>query len=183
MKTNFIPAIDVNLNSNASGNNPLITIPTGLKPVYHFTKGDAVSAISVKVNQGKIKLSSTTARVSFSTDNNHYIQSQKTVYILVPSNDIPYFICDTNLPFLLSNGKYTKADKLIPGQKIVGKYGNPLLIEGVSIVNYDSELHHISTNVKWNNSPNGHLLLANGIVVGDFILQVYFDQIPHEMIQ
>ncbi|MCV9930775.1 hypothetical protein OIU80_00640 [Flavobacterium sp. LS1R47] len=183
MKTNSTPANDVSLNSNALENNPLITIPTGLKSAYYFTKGDAVSAISVKLNNGKIKLSSSIAKVSFSVDTESQSQSKKMVHLLVPSNDIPYFICDTNLPFLLPNGKYTRADKLIPGQKIVDKNGKPLLIEDLSIKNYNGGLHHISTNVRWNNTPNGHLLLANGIVVGDFTLQVYFDQIPLEMIQ
>ncbi|MBF7090229.1 hypothetical protein IUY40_01560 [Flavobacterium sp. ALJ2] len=183
MKINIIPAIDVKLNNNVLKNNPLITIPTGLKPAYDFTKGDTVSAISVKLNNGKIKLSSSIAKVSFSIDLKTQSQSKKVIYILVPSNDIPYFVCDMNLPFLLPNGKYTRADKLLPGQKIVDKNGKPLLIEDLSIKNHKGGLHHISTNSKWDNSPNGHLLLANGIVVGDFTLQVYFDQIPLEMIQ
>jgi hypothetical protein len=183
MRINSIQTTDINLNGETLGINPLITIPNGLKPAYHFTKGDKVSAISVKLNNGKIKLSSSIARVSFSAGTEPQSQSMKMVYILVPSNDFPYFICDTNLPFLLPNGKYTRADKLIPGQKIVDKNGKPLLIEDLSIKNYNGNVHHISTNVKWDNTPNGHLLLANGIVVGDFTLQIYFDQIPFEMIQ
>ncbi|MCD0474964.1 hypothetical protein LPB87_11230 [Flavobacterium sp. EDS] len=183
MKTNSIPLIDINLNSSVLENNSLIAIPTGLKPMYHFTKGDTVSAISVKLNKGKIKLSSKIAKVSFSIDNKHLSHSEKMVYVFVPSNDIPYLICDANLPFLLSTGKYTKASTLIPGQEIVDKNGNPVLIESISIINHNGKGYNISTNAKWDNTPNGHLLLANGIVIGDFTLQVYFDQIPLEMIQ
>lgn len=183
MKTDTAPLIDINLNSNALENNSLIAIPTGLKPMYNFTKGDTVSAISVKLNKGKIKLSSKIAKVSFSIDNKHQSHSEKKVSIFVPSNDVPYLICDTNLIFLLSTGKYTKASALIPGQEIVDKNGNPVLIEGISLINHNGNGHNISTNAKWDNTPNGHLLLANGIVTGDFTLQIYFDQIPLEMIQ
>lgn len=170
MKNNFTPT-----------SNALITIPRGLKPIDHFEKGDAVSAISVKLYRGKIKLSSSKAKISFNAGNQY--QSNKMVYMTLDRNDTPYLVCNSNLPFLLPNGKYTRADKLFSGQEIVDKNGKSLKIDNLSIKNQKGSLPHISTNIKWDNTPNGHLLLVNDIVVGDFILQVYFDQLPHEMIQ
>lgn len=159
----------------------LISIPSGLKPIDHFEKGDSVSAISIKVYRGKIKLSLSKAKISFSASNQD--QSNKMVYMTLHRNDTPHLICNSNLPFLLPNGKYTRADKLFSGQEIVDKNGKSLKIENLSIKKHKGELHQISTNIKWDNTPNGHLLLVNDVVVGDFILQVYFDQLPHEMIQ
>jgi hypothetical protein len=180
METNSNQLID-----NTFANNTLISIPTGLKSIDNFKKGDAVSAISVKFKKKKkkkFKVSSSEAKISF-TANTSSSQSGAVVGIAIENLNIPNFVCSSHLPFLLSNGKYIRAHKLIPGQEIVNKDGEFLKIENLVIANQKIDIHHISTNSIWNNTPNGHLLLANGIVVGDYILELYLDQLPLEMIQ
>ena len=45
----------------------------------------------------------------------------------------------------------------------------------VAVGNYVGGIHHISTGQYFTGSADGHLLLADGVVVGDFVLQMNFD--------
>ena len=42
---------------------------------------------------------------------------------------------------------------------------------------YQGGVHDIASNWPWKGSPDGHLLLANGIVIGDYMMEIYFDQL------
>ncbi|MCV9928547.1 hypothetical protein OIU83_12840 [Flavobacterium sp. LS1R49] len=182
MKTNSTQP-SINFKSNNLFQDTSIDTPEGIKSIDNICKGDTVLAAFVKSAKGKIKLFWSTAKVSFSIDSNPISPKSKMVYISVYDEIKKDILCSLDQPVLLANGKYTIARRLIPGQELVNKNGKPIVILSTNIAPYHGGVHHISTNSTWNNNPDGHLLLSNGIVTGDYILQLYFDQIPNQLIE
>lgn len=156
-----------------------IATPTGEKSMELFKKGDSVLAFSAKPESGKIKLTSSEAKVSISAGTGPFGNFPMMIYI--QTTDYKEIICDGAQLFLLINGKYIQAGRLIPGEhKLVDKDGNPVGIEMVQAGSYHGGIHDISTDVQGHN-PDGHLLLAQGVIMGDFTLQVYFDYLPEDL--
>lgn len=162
-------------------NDTLIAIPDGSKQIYLLAKGEQVLAASVGSTGGKIQVNWSTAEVNFSSGTDKAGHQPMMVYISMTGKDTHELICNMDQPFLLADGKYTKASKLHPGQQLVDKDGDPVKVELVSIGSYDGGVHHISTNKPWHKNPDGHLLLAGGVVAGDYTLQLHFDQLPDSM--
>jgi len=67
------------------------------------------------------------------------------------------------------------AQHLTLNDQLMGEDGNPVKINVVAVGNYVGGIHHISTGLYFTGSADGHLLLADGVVVGDFVLQMNFD--------
>jgi hypothetical protein len=91
-----------------------------------------------------------------------------------PQQDL---MCTLDQPLMLTDGKLTTASRLMPGQALLGKDNQPAVVERVSMGLYNGGIHDIATNRAWDKTPEGHLLLANGLVVGDYYLQLYFDDL------
>jgi hypothetical protein len=162
-------------------NDTLIAIPNGNKQIYLISKGDQVLAASVASTGDKIQMSWSTAEVTFSSGTDKAGQQPMMVYISLIGKDAHELICNMDQPFLLADGKYTTAGKLRPDQQLVDKDGNPVTVKLVSIGSYEGGVHHISTDKPWHKNPDGHLLLAGGVVAGDYTLQMYFAQLPDSM--
>ncbi len=161
-------------------NDTLVAIPNGFKAISTITKGENVLAASTEVKGDKLQMNWSSAEVNFSAGTGSTGHQPMMVYIVLEDhlNDL---ICNMDQVFLLANGKYSKAGKLQPGQQLVNKDGNPVIIQLVSIGAYNGGVHHISTNKPWNKNPDGHLLLAAGVVAGDYTLQLHFSQLPDSM--
>lgn len=86
-------------------------------------------------------------------------------------------ICNADQVFVLANGEMVRAAQLTLNDELLGENGEAVPIHLVAIGNYKGGIHHISTGNEWGGSPDGHLLLAAGVVVGDFSLQMHFDSI------
>ncbi|MBZ5788751.1 hypothetical protein K8353_01400 [Burkholderia contaminans] len=156
-------------------NDTKIAVPGGTKEIYLIAKGDEVLTASV-ASGGKIEWSSATVSFSAGTALNGH--QPMMIYLSLSGTATHDLICNLDQPFLLANGKYAKASKLRPGDQLVDKDGNPVQIDMISIGSYDGGVHHISTDAPWNRHPDGHLLLAGGVVAGDYTMQLYFDQLP-----
>lgn len=83
-------------------------------------------------------------------------------------------------PVFTPAGKLMRADRLRPGDPLVladGSGTTPLLSIAAGI--FDKGVHHIATTQNAATQIDGHLLNSNGIVTGDFALQISgFDSEP-----
>ncbi|MER9442696.1 hypothetical protein NKI79_15030 [Mesorhizobium sp. M0340] len=77
--------------------------------------------------------------------------------------------------FLMSDGSLKTADRLAPTDELVSPTGQPVEIESVHIGDYVSGFHHIATVKKEpNKNLDQHLLNTNGVVSGDYSLQLFY---------
>lgn len=154
-----------------------IATPSGERAISNLQRGDSVLAFSAKVESGKLELSSSETKVTFS-------QGTPEWYITALYITLGYdkeIICTSDQPFLLANGKYTIGSKLVPGQELVDWQGKPVFIHMISIGTYKGVIHNISVGDSEFASPNGHLLLAQGVIIGDFAFQTSFDSLPDNL--
>ena len=183
MKTNPNQSVK-NLNSNDLAYSARISTPNGEKDIQSFQIGDSILAFSAKLESGTVKLTASQAKVSFSNGIESKKQTSMIYLNLIDSQGSSKNItCSADQLFLLSNGKYAPASQLQPGQELVNKEGNPINIESVKAGSFKGGIHSISTNAAFGDIPNGHLLVANDIIMGDFSFQLYFDNLPDELKQ
>lgn len=161
-------------------NDTLIAVPDGVRSISNIEQGAEVLAASIKEVSGGSHLEWSPAKVAFSEGTGSGGRQPFMVYIGFGSknDEIKDLICSPDQPFLLSNGKYTTAGKLVPGQELVDRNGDPVTVKLASIGSYDGGVHHIGTDEPWLGNPSGHLLLAGGVVAGDYEMQNRFDQLP-----
>jgi hypothetical protein len=75
--------------------------------------------------------------------------------------------------FLMDTGKLKRASRLVPGEDALTRPGGaaaPVL--SVAAGRYAKGVHHISTSTLPAVDPAGHLIIANGVVAGDYALQI-----------
>jgi hypothetical protein len=76
-------------------------------------------------------------------------------------------------PFLMGDGSLKQADKLVPGKDmLVGEDGSAIPVLSVEAGLFKKGVHHIATSAEKATSLDGHLLLANGVVIGDYATQI-----------
>ncbi|MGN6662931.1 MAG: hypothetical protein ACTHK6_01800 [Solirubrobacterales bacterium] len=149
-----------------------IGLPEGTqRPIAEIGVGDTV--LAGKVSAGKVQWQP--ARVGFSqgTEGGHQPAMTYIVY-----GDGEELIGSPDQPLMLADGSLTTAARLVPGQELMGVDGNPLPVSLVSLGTYEGGVHHIATNPQWTGSIDDHLIQANGVVAGDFTLQLHFPQLP-----
>lgn len=157
----------------------LISTPKGLAEIYTIPPKAEVYAGYIGVDDlSKIDWKSEEVELSMGTGDG---LQPFMVYIGFDSENQKDLICTQDQPLLLSNGKFITAGKLQVGDKLVDKDGKSVELKFVSLGSYNGGVHHISTKVAWDNSPNGHLLLAQGIIAGDYKMQLSFDSLPDDM--
>lgn len=94
------------------------------------------------------------------------------VYDLL-KQDSNYLLVTGPQPFLTDKGTMKKAEKLIPGvDKLMKADGTSTPILSLEVGMFKKGVHHIATSNEPATSLDGHLLVANGIVVGDYSIQI-----------
>jgi hypothetical protein len=162
-------------------NDTLIAVPEGLVPIFTIPVGASVLTASVMGGGGGLQVEWKTATVKFSQGTGQDGHQPMMVYIVYGEDESRDILCSSGQPFLLADGTYTTAGKLRPGQQLVNYDGKPVTAKLVSIGAYEGGVHHISTNMPWTGNPNGHLLLAGGVVAGDFEFQMNFDKLSSSL--
>jgi hypothetical protein len=77
--------------------------------------------------------------------------------------------------FLLPDGMLKTAAKLTPNDQLVAPDGSKVPILALHIGDYTAGFHHIATSKKPPSADlDGHLLNTNGVVSGDYTLQLYY---------
>jgi len=75
--------------------------------------------------------------------------------------------------FLQPGGKLKRASKLVPGQDVlIRPDGSQAPVLDLTVGTFDTGVHTLATSKRPTTDLPGHLLIANGVVCGDFSLQV-----------
>lgn len=149
----------------------LVAIPAGYAEIYTIPVGAEVLTASVK-GGGKPEWSNSIVKLSMGTGEG---PQPMMIYIGFGTDQAKDLICTQDQPFLLFNGKYTTAGRLMPGDQLVDKEGNAVDVVFVSMGTYNGAVHHIAAGKVWDNNPDGHLILTGGVIAGDFEFQLNFD--------
>ena len=149
-----------------------IGVPNGTKKIEDFVRDDLVLSAKIFLDVNGMKLEWQTARVSFSQGTGRDSYQASMVYI--QHGDTGLIIVTPDHLFLLSSGKLKRADRLVPGKDLlVSAEGTPVVINEVSIGEYKGGVHHIATDKEFSGDLNDHLILSDGVVSGDFNLQIH----------
>jgi len=89
------------------------------------------------------------------------------------SADSNYLLATGIQPFLMKDKTLKQAHKLVPGVDVlVRDDGSTTPIISLEVGMFERGVHHIATSNEPAKSMDGHLMLANGIVVGDYSAQL-----------
>ncbi|UZT98059.1 Hint domain-containing protein [Chryseobacterium fluminis] len=148
-------------------NGTKIAIPTGFKTIEYFQTGDEVLTASLAT--GSLKWN--TGKVAYSMGTGPDGHQSAMVYMHFGEDDRQIIVTPDQL-FLMSTGKLKRSDRLVPGvDELVNEWGEAVPIHEISIGEYIGGVHHISTAAAFDGVIDGHLLLSEGVVSGDFTLQ------------
>lgn len=153
-----------------------IAIPEGTKVIQDFQVGDQVLVAIPAVTDTQLQLSWSPKTVGFSSGTGP--KSHEAIMVYLHYGDKGALIVTTDQLFLMPNGKLKRADKLVPGQDelVLADGGTTTPLHEVRLGSYDGGVHHIATSTESLEDFTGiddHLLNSNGVVTGDYILQLY----------
>jgi hypothetical protein len=150
-----------------------IATPDGVKAIELFNVGDSVSV----GNWDKSKLGWASGSVKFSSGTD---PGSINTMIFIEFDGGRQIIATPDNLFLMSDGKLKRSDRLVPDRdRILTAEGSALGVTAVLSGQWTKGLHHIATGLEFTGSLDGHLINANGIVVGDYCLQIN----QHELIK
>lgn len=152
-----------------------IAMLDGDKAIRDIVEGEQVLAASVDGNGGIVWSG---ALVDFSKGSGDSGEQPLMIYMALGADGKQDFICTMDQPIMLADGKMTIASKLRPGQLLMGRDGQPVEAHLVSLGAYKGAVHHIGIGAPWKGSVDQHLLCAAGLVVGDWDLQMNFNDLP-----
>ncbi|WP_127529434.1 Hint domain-containing protein [Paenibacillus kobensis] len=149
-----------------------IGTPDGTNAIEKFSVGDKVITASVQLGAQGLQLEWKKAKLNFS--NGTGPQSHQPAMIFIRFGGHGSIVVTPDHLFLLPSGKMKRADRLVPGKDMLVSYnGTEVEINEISVGEYTGGVHHIATDVSFSGSLDGHLLLSEGLVSGDFNLQIH----------
>ena len=150
-----------------------IKTPEGVKAIELFNIGDSVAVGS----WDKSKLGWADGSVQFSSGTD---PGSLNTMIFIGIGEGRQIIATPDNLFLMSNGKLKRADRLVPNRdQILTAENSALGVTAVVSGQWTKGLHHIATGLEFTGSLDGHLINANGIVSGDYCLQIN----QHELVK
>lgn len=100
--------------------------------------------------------------------------SRQKYTVLITYNDTALAVTSDHI-FLLADNSLIAADRLTTDHKLVTPDGKEVVINSVHIGDYTAGFHHIATSkVLEDDNLTGHLLNTNGVVSGDYSLQLFY---------
>jgi len=70
-----------------------------------------------------------------------------------------------------------RAIDLIPGaDMLVDFHGKPVPVRSIAFITYRGGIHHIATGTNLDDGWEGHLIITNGIVSADYLLQLVYQE-------
>lgn len=151
---------------------PVSVSETETKPIYEIQIGDQIyvaedSSLS-KWGLRTVQFSSGTGPIS-----NGSVMI-RLVFGTEEKNDVLYVT--QNQVFYQPGGKLIRANKLVPGVDVlVHADSSTVPILELTVGQYELGIHHVATTQTIATSMDGHLILAKGIVAGDYALQIIND--------
>ena len=136
------------------------------KAIEQFVRGDLVLAAGEDLSWKQ-------AVVEFSDGTGSESMGTPVVLITYDLGGEEHTLFATNSqPFLIPGSNLIGADKLKPGDLLVTADNQTTTVTQVVLGTFTRPVHHISTSLEPATSLKGHLLNVNGVVAGDFSLQM-----------
>lgn len=154
----------------------MIAMAEGTKEIKNIKKGEILKAGSI-MGPGESLCTWEDIPVTFAEGSESGVQEGMLYVVFGDKQEI---IVTPDHVFLLATGKFIQAGKLKPGDQLVDESGNPIPILTVSQGRYEGGVRHISCNIDFDGRPDRHLVLSEGIVSGDYTLQLYYDALSEE---
>lgn len=152
--------------------NTMIAVPDGQVAIQEIRVGDLVQAANIK-DAGKLEWQP--SRVTFSSGVEGGVHP---FMVYINHGEDPHdVICNADQVFMLSTGKLCRAAYLTLKDELVDADGAAVKINMIGVGSYTGGVHHINTDRLWENHIDGHLILADGVVAGDFLLQMNLEAV------
>jgi hypothetical protein len=145
-----------------------IGVPDGMTPIAELSTGDQVLTGS----PSGVGVSWAPEPLQFSEGATG--GSESAMLYLTYGDEERGLITSPDQPFMLATGELSTAERLVPGDELMGQDGNPTPLVTASIGRYDGGVHAIAADTSWTGSLDGHLIVANGLVAGDYTLGLHF---------
>jgi hypothetical protein len=159
----------------------LISMPTGVRMIQNIKAGEQVLTAKVQIEGGQPKLTWQPQAVTFSDGAKNESMIHMVYLSYGESDKIGDMVCTLDQVFMLASGKLITAERLQIGDMLIDREGAPVPVRSIAVGSYKGGVHHIGTTTPQDISVDGHLLLAGGVVAGDYYLQLYFDSLPHDV--
>jgi hypothetical protein len=142
---------------------------TTTKAVQLFLIGDPVYVAADPSLESWIQLP-----VEFSSGTADYGAQNTLILIGFGDSDDPkYIISNREQLFLMPDRKLKRASRLVPGRdQLLLQDGTPVPVLDLTVGKFKKGVHQIATSLTPTTNMDGHLILANGVVSGDYALQV-----------
>ena len=148
----------------------------GVKRVEKFKEGDQV--LAGESTSGPMKWIVKTVHLSTGTGCGH--RSPQMIHLKFGKDGS--IIASADLLFLLPSGKLKRADRLAAGRdSLVGPDGAPIAVTGAHPGKWEGGFQCLATDADRPESPDGHLLLTNGVVSGDHALELSQEDLAEYM--
>lgn len=149
-----------------------------LEPIQNFEIGDRVFALEQDDDEG---LQWGIERVKFSSGTGPGGRTPAMVYIsfdevasfnrIVVTPDHLFLVGDAGLTKVM----FKRAERLVPGVDVLVSYeGKAVPIKLVSLGEYSGGIHNIATSTNLKDEWEGHLIITNGIISADYLLQIKY---------
>lgn len=143
---------------------PVQTEASAYKAIQEFAVGDTVLACGLDLHWS-------TKKVQFS--NGTAAASRQKYTVLTVYGETAIATTSDHI-FVLKNKRLKRADRLAPGDELLTPDGGSVTVSSVHIGDYVAGFHHIATDIEVPGSDlKGHLINTNGVVSGDYAVQLY----------
>jgi hypothetical protein len=154
-----------------------VAVPDGVRAMGDIAIGDQVLA-AARTAKG---WSWTPQEVQFSSGSPRNATGTGSLMFYIEYGAGESLVASPNQLFLMAgSSKLKRAEQLAPGvDHLVDRNGEAVPIARIHSGMYVGAIHHIATDVptyeQFTGSIDNHLIIANGIISGDYVLQLYQD--------
>ena len=158
------------------GTNAMVATPGGPIRSEQLKTGDMILTAVSQSARNPLLFSWEAKPLAFSSGTGP--SPQGNPMILVEYGDDESVIVTPDTLFLMADARFKTADRLVPGKDLlISPGGTKVPVRHVWIKKYPAPIHHLATTVEFESTFDGnrlgHLLVMNGVVVGDYLLQLY----------
>jgi hypothetical protein len=149
-----------------------VAIPSGTKAIQTIALGDQVLAADTNFQW-------TPMPVEFSDGTGPDSVQPQMVFVTYgqPEQTI---IVTLDHTFLQAGGKLIRANMLIVGDSLLGPGGEEVKILNIQVKNYVGGVWNIATSHEQPTSLNGHLINTQGVISGDYAVQLFYDDLSKQ---
>jgi len=151
-----------------------IGVPEGFREIGELAVGDQV--LTAAWSEGVWKWQPRT--VQFSSGSPANVEAGGNLMIHIQYGADATLLAAPNQLFMVASGKLKRADQLVPGSdRLLSPEGAQVEISRIQSGMYYRAIHHLATEVTgyedFTGAINHHLINLNGVICGDYLLQLY----------